>query len=126
VFRFTAEHLLKTLLKEEETMKKSIIAFLKGIFPVIIAFVFVVSVSGCQKKEEGPMEKAGKEIDKSVEATKDTVQQAGEKVKEGAEKTKEAVETGAQKAADTVKEGAEKTKEAVQSGAQKAADTVKK
>jgi hypothetical protein len=84
-------------------MKKSVIAFLKGIFPVIVALVFVVSVSGCQKKEEGPMEQAGKKIDQSVEATKDTVKEAGEKVKEGAEKTKETVETGAQKAADQVK-----------------------
>ena len=77
-------------------MKKSVVAFLKGIFPVIIALVFVVSVSGCKKKEEGPMEQAGKKIDQSVEATK-------EKVQEGADKTKEAVEAGAQKAADTVK-----------------------
>ena len=40
-------------------MKRSIVAFLKGIFPVIVALVFVIAVSGCQK-QEGTMEKAGK------------------------------------------------------------------
>ena len=56
-------------------MKRSIVAFLKGIIPVIIALVFVVAVSGCQRQEgkEGTMEKAGKKDDESVEKTKDAI-----------------------------------------------------
>ncbi len=74
-------------------MKRSIAAFLKGIIPVIVALVFVIAVSGCQKQEgtEGTMEKAGKKVDEGIEKTKDAINQAGEKVSEGAEKTKEAV-----------------------------------
>ena len=73
-------------------MKKTLATFLKGIVPVIFALILVVAVSGCQK-EEGAMEKAGKQIDQGVEAvkesaektvdtTKDTVKQAGEAVKQ--------------------------------------------
>ena len=51
-------------------MKKSFVAFLKGIVSVIVVLVFVVAVSGCQK-EEGPMEKAGKKVDEGIQATTD-------------------------------------------------------
>ena len=64
-------------------MKKSILAFLKGIVSVAAVLVFVIAISGCQK-EEGVMEKAGKKVDEAVE-------KAGEKVKEGAEKVEEKV-----------------------------------
>jgi hypothetical protein len=84
-------------------MKKSIVALLKGIIPVIVVLVFIVSVSGCQKKEEGPMEKVGKKIDKGVDATKDAMEQAGEKVKEGVEKAAEAVKDTAEKATEKTK-----------------------
>ena len=82
-------------------MKRLIAAFLKGIMPVMVALVFVIAVSGCQK-QEGPMEKAGKKADEGIEATKDAMKEAGEKVKEGAEATKEAVKD----AAENVKEKA--------------------
>ncbi|HEX2966274.1 MAG TPA: hypothetical protein VHO84_10825 [Syntrophorhabdaceae bacterium] len=81
-------------------MKRSIVAFLKGIIPVIAALVFLVSVSACQR--EGTMEKAGKKIDKSLEATKDAMKEAGDKVKEGGEKTKEAVEHAAETAREKI------------------------
>jgi len=102
-------------------MKRSLVAFFKGIIPVIVALVFVVSVSGCQQ-QEGTMEKAGKKIDQSVEATKDTMKQAGETVKKEAEKTVEATKDTMKQAGETIKEGAEKTKEAVtgQKGTEKA------
>ena len=87
-------------------MKKSMVTFLKNIIPVIVALVFVVAVSGCQRQEgtEGTMEKAGKKVDESVEKTQDAMKQAGEKVQEGAVATKEAVESAAQKAEEKAKE----------------------
>ena len=40
-------------------MKKSMVTFLKQILSLILALVFVVTVSGCQN-QEGTMEQAGK------------------------------------------------------------------
>jgi len=87
-------------------MKRSIAVFLKGIIPVMVALVFVVAVSGCQRQEgkEGTMEKAGKKIDESVEKTKDAMEKAGEKVSEGAEATKDAVKSAAEKVDEKAKE----------------------
>ncbi|MCK7505172.1 MAG: hypothetical protein MZV70_14530 [Desulfobacterales bacterium] len=90
-------------MREEITMKKSFVAFLKGIVSVIVVLVFVVAVSGCQK-EEGPMEKAGKKVDEGIQATTDAAKKAGEKVSEGAEKTKEAVKDAAEKVEDKAKQ----------------------
>jgi hypothetical protein len=90
-------------MREEITMKKSFVAFLKGIVSVIVVLVFVVAVSGCQK-EEGPMEKAGKKVDEGIQATTDAAKKAGEKVSEGAEKTKEAVKGAAEKVEDKAKQ----------------------
>ena len=84
-------------------MKKSFVAFLKGIVSVMVVLVFVVAVSGCQK-EEGPMEKAGKKVDEGIQATTDAAKKAGEKVSEGAEKTKEAVKDVAEKVEDKAKQ----------------------
>jgi hypothetical protein len=83
-------------------MKKSIVAFLKGIVSVIAVLVFVIVVSGCQK-QEGAMEKAGKKADEGVEATKDVMEKAGEKVGEGAEKTVETTKKAAEKVEEKVK-----------------------
>ena len=58
-------------------MKKSVLAFLKGIVSVVAVLVFVIVISGCQK-QEGAMEKAGEKVDKAVG-------KAGKKVGEGAE-----------------------------------------
>jgi ABC-type Na+ efflux pump permease subunit len=90
-------------MREEITMKKSFVAFLKGIVSVMVVLVFVVAVSGCQK-EEGPMEKAGKKVDEGIQATTDAAKKAGEKVSEGAEKTKEAVKDAAEKVEDKAKQ----------------------
>lgn len=76
-------------------MKKSVLAFLKGIVSVVAVLVFVIVISGCQK-QEGVMEKAGEKVDKAVE-------KAGEKVKEGTDKTVDAVKKGADKVEDKVK-----------------------
>jgi hypothetical protein len=62
-------------------MKRSMVTFLKGIFPVIVALLFFVTVSGCQK-QEGTMEKAGKKVDQSVDKAKDSMDDAAQKAKE--------------------------------------------
>ena len=78
-------------------MKKSLTAFLKGIVSVIAVLVFVIGVSSCQK-QEGPMEKAGKKVDESIEATKKALKETGEKIGKESEKTKEAVKDAVEKA----------------------------
>ena len=50
-------------------MKRSMVTFLKGILSVVVALLFFVTVSGCQK-EEGTMEKTGKKVDESVDKAK--------------------------------------------------------
>jgi hypothetical protein len=62
-------------------MKRSMVTFLKGILPVIVALLFFVTVSGCQK-QEGTMEKAGKKVDQSVDKAKDSMDDAAQKAKE--------------------------------------------
>ena len=102
-------------------MKKSVLAFLKGIVAIVAVLVFVVVISGCSK-DEGALEKAGEKADKAIEETTKAAEKAGEKVGEGAEAAKDAV----QKAGEKVKEGAEKTVDAVKKGAEKVEDKVKK
>jgi uncharacterized protein YjbJ (UPF0337 family) len=87
----------KLVLKEEITMKRSMVTFLKGILSVIVALVFFVTVSGCQK-EEGTMEKAGKKVDENIEAAKDTMKKADKKIDESIDKAKDAMNDAAQKA----------------------------
>jgi hypothetical protein len=83
-------------------MKRSMITFLKGIFSVIVALIFFVTVSGCQK-EEGTMEKAGKKVDENIEAAKDTMKKADKKIDEGIDKAKQAMDDAAQKAEEKSK-----------------------
>ena len=78
-------------------MKRSMVTFLKGFLPVIVALVFFVTVSGCQK-EEGTMEKAGKKVDENIEAAKDTMKKADKKIDESIDKAKDAMNDAAQKA----------------------------
>jgi len=96
------ERVVNLLMKEEISMKNSFVAFLKGLVSVMAVLVFVIGVSGCQK-QEGPMEKAGKKVDESVEATKGAMKKTGQKVSEGAEQTKEAVKNAAEKVEDKTK-----------------------
>jgi len=91
-------------------MKRTLVAWLRGIFSVMVVLVFVVGVSGCQKKE-GAMEEAGKKADQAVEATKGAVEKAEKKIGEGAEATKEAVKSGVEKTAGAVKDTAAKVEE---------------
>jgi hypothetical protein len=57
------------------------VTFLKGILSVIVALLFFVTVSGCQK-EEGTMEKAGKKVDESVDKAKNAMDDAAQKAEE--------------------------------------------
>ena len=76
-------------------MKRSMVTFLKGILSVIVALLFFVTVSGCQK-EEGTMEKAGKKVEKALEKLK--IMKKAEKVDESVDKAKNAMDDAAQKA----------------------------
>jgi hypothetical protein len=84
-------------------MKRSTVTVLTGILCVIVALIFFVTVSSCQK-QEGTMEKAGKKVDESVEAAKDTAAKADKKIDESIDKAKEAMQDTAQKAEEKAKE----------------------
>jgi hypothetical protein len=66
----------------------------KVIATLVAVGILVAGVSGCQKKE-GPMERAGKEIDKAAEKTIKQVdkatEKAGEKIEKPGEKIKDSV-----------------------------------
>ena len=67
----------------------------------LVMSALLVALSGCQK-QEGPMEKAGKEIDKAAETVGEKMEKAGEEV---------------DKAAATVGEKIEKAGESIQDAA---------
>ena len=49
--------------------------------------VLVFGLTGCEKKE-GPMERAGKQVDKAVESAGKQVEKAGEKIQDAAKDAK--------------------------------------
>lgn len=53
----------------------------------LVLGTLVAGVSGCKKKE-GPLERAGKEIDKAAEKTGEKFEKAGEKIKDAAKELK--------------------------------------
>jgi hypothetical protein len=52
--------------------------FVQSIITVLVMIVLMVGLSGCKK--EGPMERAGKTVDKTVEKAGEQIEKAGEKV----------------------------------------------
>lgn len=60
----------------------------------VVMTALLLALFGCQK-QEGPAEKAGKEIDKSAEQVREKVNKAGEKLGEGVEKTGEKIKDAA-------------------------------
>lgn len=50
------------------------------IITALMVIVFAVGLSGCTK--EGPVEKAGKKVDKAIEKTGEQIEKAGEKVQD--------------------------------------------
>lgn len=59
---------------------------LRIVIAALVLGILVAGVSGC-KKNEGPMERAGKEIDKAAEKTGQQINKAVEKTGEKIEKT---------------------------------------
>lgn len=49
--------------------------------------IFVAVLSGCQK-QEGPAERAGKEVDKAVEKTGQQIEKAADKIEDAAKDAK--------------------------------------
>jgi len=66
----------------------------RGIIAALVLGLLANGVSGCTKKE-GPMERAGKEIDKGAEKTGQQIDKAiektGEKIEEAGDKVKNSV-----------------------------------
>ena len=62
---------------------------------VLVLCILVAGVFGCKKKE-GPMEKAGREMDKAAEKT-------GQQINKAVEKTGEKIEKAGDKIKDSVK-----------------------
>jgi len=53
----------------------------KSVMAALVVSVLIVGLFGCQKKE-GPVERAGKQIDKAVEKAGQQVEKAGEKIED--------------------------------------------
>jgi hypothetical protein len=54
--------------------------FVHSVITALILIVLMVGLSGCRK--EGPVEKAGKKIDKAIEKAGEHIEKAGEKVQD--------------------------------------------
>ena len=62
--------------KRRMPMKKVV----QSIIAALMIIVLMVGLSGCKK--EGPMERAGKKVDKTIEKAGDQTEKAGEKVRD--------------------------------------------
>jgi hypothetical protein len=58
-----------------------------GVTAGLVLTILIVGLSACQKKE-GPAERAGKEIDKSVESAGQQLEKAGQKIQDAANDAK--------------------------------------
>ncbi len=54
--------------------------FAQGVITALMIIILSVGLSGCAK--EGPVEKAGKKVDKAIEKAGEQIEKAGEKVKD--------------------------------------------
>jgi len=61
--------------------------FNKNVATTLAIGILVAMLSGCQK-QEGPAERAGKEVDKAVEKTGQQIEKAGEKIEDAAKDAK--------------------------------------
>jgi hypothetical protein len=66
----------------------------RSVLTVLILGILIVAVTGCEKKE-GPMERTGREMDKTAEKTgqqiNKTVEKTGEKIEKAGDKVKDSV-----------------------------------
>jgi hypothetical protein len=60
--------------------------FVQSVISALIVIVLMVGLSGCTK--EGPVEKAGKKVDKAIEKAGEQIEKAGEKVRDVVKDTK--------------------------------------
>lgn len=61
--------------------------FSQKVIAALAMGVLVLGVSGCEKKE-GPMERAGKEVDKTVDKASQQIEKAGDKIQNAAQDAK--------------------------------------
>jgi predicted small lipoprotein YifL len=61
--------------------------FIRSIITALMMIILMVGLSGCTK--EGPVEKAGKKVDKTIEKAGEQIEKAGEKVQDAVKDTKE-------------------------------------
>ena len=69
-------------LKEVQVIKLG-----KSVMAALVMSVVIVGLFGCQKKE-GPVERAGKQVDKAVEKAGQQIEKAGEKIQDAVEDAK--------------------------------------
>jgi hypothetical protein len=60
--------------------------FVQSVITAVFILVLIVGLSGCKK--EGPMERAGKKVDQTVEKAGEQIEKAGESVKDAVKDTK--------------------------------------
>ena len=60
--------------------------FVQSVITGLMMIVLMVGLSGCTK--EGPFEKAGKKVDKTIEKAGEQIEKAGEKVQDAVKDTK--------------------------------------
>ena len=69
-----------------------------------VLFVVTLSLAGCEKKgEEGPAERAGKEVDKAMEQAGRALDKAQDSIKETTKETFERTEAAAGAASDSAR-----------------------
>ena len=70
------------LVKEVQMIKLG-----KNVMAAFVMSALIVGISCCQKKE-GPVERAGKQVDKAVEKAGQEIEKAGEKIQDAVEDAK--------------------------------------
>ena len=60
--------------------------FVQSVITAVIVFVLIIGLSGCKK--EGPMERAGKKVDQTVEKAGEQIEKAGESVQDAVKDAK--------------------------------------
>lgn len=56
----------------------------KSVSAAVIMSALLAALAGCQK-QEGPVERAGKEVDKAAEKVGEQIEKAGESIKDAAQ-----------------------------------------
>ena len=57
--------------------------FVQSVITALMMIVLVIGLSGCTK--EGPVEKAGKKIDKTIEKAGEQIEKTGDKIRDAVE-----------------------------------------